>query len=164
VRTAFALLITLTSVRCATVAHGRYQTVPVSSNPADAAVRATCGNDPAVDAGVTPATVRLRRGATCSLTLTKSGYRSETVSFRRARSGVFYANVVPGVVAGTVAGAGEAVGSLLATDSNNNAANGAFAAGFVLGTAIPMLIDHTTGAMYKQVPERVDVTLVPATP
>jgi len=141
------------------------QNVPVNSNPAGAAVRVTCDGAPAVDAGVTPATVRLRRGASaCSLTLAKDGYRTESVSFQRARSGVFYANVVPGVVVGSAAGAGAAVGSLLESDSNDNSGNAAFAAGFVLGTAIPMFIDHATGAMYVQRPERVDVTLTPATP
>ena len=162
-RTICLFAATLLTARCATVAHGRYQSVLVNSNPSGAAVHVDCGAP--ADAGVTPVTVRLRRSAqNCSLTLTNPGYSASTIPFQRVRSGLVYANVAPGVVAGGVIGAGAAIGSLNDTSNSDSAGNNGFAAGFVLGAGAGMLIDHATGAMYKQMPERVDATLTKTSP
>ena len=81
---------------CATVAHGRFQQVPVVSDPAGAAVQVDCGRG-AHDAGVTPVVVKVRRKADfCTLTLTHDGYRSTTVTLSRRWSGWIWGNLLLG--------------------------------------------------------------------
>jgi hypothetical protein len=154
------LLLALVTVRCATVTLGRYQTVPVESNPSGAAVRVSCG-DYERDAGVTPVKVELlRKAETCTLTLTKDGYEPETVEFQRGRSAMVYGNIVPGFFTGTLTGAGAGLVAVLA-EASDEVIIGAFAAGFATGAGLPALVDEATGAMYKHQPERVEVALRP---
>lgn len=154
------LLLALASIRCATVAHGRHQTVPVSSTPSGAAVRATCGAR-SWDAGVTPVNVELRRKSElCTVTLTKEGFAPETVTFDRTRSAFVYGNVVPGAAAGAMTGGGIGLAAAL-LDASDTVVVSATALGFALGFSVPVLVDSATGAMYKHFPERVEVTLRP---
>src|SRR5215468_3216744 len=96
-----ALLLIL-GTSCATVIHGRYQSVPVSSSPAGADITVDCDGERR-NAGVTPAKVALpRRAEACSLTLTKSGYEPEHVSFERVPSKATIANVVPSLYLGVI--------------------------------------------------------------
>lgn len=143
---------------CATIVNGRYQTVPVTSDPAGATVHVQCGNAPS-DGGVTPTSVKLRRSATtCALTLSKSGFADHTVTFQRVTSGWFYANIAfPGLLAEVAVEA--ATGpkfSVFGTTSNKDQVNGVGLAG---GTALGMLLDHSTGAQYTFKPKRVDAKL-----
>ena len=78
---------------CATVAHGRYQSVPVSSSPSGANVTLDC-NGRVKDAGVTPVVVKLKRGADhCSITMTKEGYETTSVVFSKSVSGWVWGNL-----------------------------------------------------------------------
>jgi hypothetical protein len=160
-----ALLLFTCSARCASVVHGRYQDVAVSSTPSGAAVRVDCGDAPA-DAGVTPAKVKLRRGAEhCAITLSKSGYSDHVVTFTRMVSEATWGNIVPGLLIGTVIAAASAP-IVVFSDSaaQEDRANGLGAAGVIGGAGAGAWIDHSTGAMYKQVPGTVDVTLQPRQP
>ena len=90
---------------CATVAHGRFQQVPISSNPAGAAVEVDCGRG-AVAAGETPVVVKMPRKAQyCLVTLTRDGYQPTTVTFARHWSGWVWGNLLLGdwFLAGAVA-------------------------------------------------------------
>ena len=79
---------------CATVAHGRFQQVPVVSNPPGAAVEVDCGQGPVV-AGETPVVVKVRRKAEfCAITLTRDGYRPATVTLARRWSGWIWGNLL----------------------------------------------------------------------
>ena len=81
---------------CATVAHGRYQQIPISSNPEGAAVLLDCGRG-AADAGVTPVVVKMPRKASyCLVTLTRDGYEPATVTFGRHWSGWVWTNLFLG--------------------------------------------------------------------
>lgn len=154
-----ALIALTLSARCASIAHGRYEKVPVKSTPSGAAVRVDCGDVPS-DGGVTPVEVKLRRGAEhCAITLSKAGYADRTIAFTRVVSRVAWANVAPGFVLGMGAGAAVAMGSFLDPNSNDDSANGAAISGIVVGTGIGLLVDRSTGAIYRQVPSTVDVTL-----
>jgi hypothetical protein len=154
-----ALIVLSSSVRCASIAHGRYEKVPVRSTPSGAAVRVDCGDVPS-DGGLTPAEVRVRRGAEhCAITLSKAGYADRTITFTRVVSRVTWGNVGPGLLAGTVAGAGVAVGSFMDPNANNDRANGAAVGGIVVGTGVGVVVDRSTGALYRQVPSSVDATL-----
>ena len=78
---------------CATVAHGKYQQVPVLSNPAGAEVLADCGQG-AESKGVTPVVVKLDRKADrCVITLKKDGYDDSSAVVRRRLSGWFWCNI-----------------------------------------------------------------------
>jgi hypothetical protein len=157
-RFALLLFVTIGATGCATIVHGRYQNVEVASQPAGAHVDVDCGDVPH-DGGTTPATVKVRRGADhCVLTLSSAGYAAETVTLKKAIAGAAWANVGVGLVTGLGVGAALAPVSILGNENDNSANNGAMA-GLVVGAAIPMLIDRGTGAMYKQMPERVSVTL-----
>ena len=81
---------------CATVAHGRFQQIPVVSDPAGAQVALDCGRG-AKDAGVTPVVVKVRRNAeACAITLTHEGYRPTTVTLSRHWSGWVWGNLLLG--------------------------------------------------------------------
>ena len=90
---------------CATVAHGRFQQVPIASNPSGAAVAVDCGRGP-VSAGETPVVVKMPRKAPyCLVTLTHEGYKPTTVTFGRHWSGWVWGNLLLGdwFLAGAVA-------------------------------------------------------------
>jgi hypothetical protein len=90
----WTLIVALLATGCATVQNGRYQQVPVNTDPAGAEVRVACGGTTATH--VTPVVLRLPRGAeVCSLTLTKAGYRTEQVEFDTSASKRFWWNFVP---------------------------------------------------------------------
>lgn len=79
---------------CGTIAHGRYQEVPVTSTPAGAHVSVDCGKG-VKDAGVTPAIVQLRRKSDrCLVTLSKDGYEESSLVFRRGLSGWVWGNLL----------------------------------------------------------------------
>jgi hypothetical protein len=132
---------------CGTIVNGRFQKVPVTSDPAGAAIAVACGDVPA-DGGVTPATVRLRRGApSCSITLKKAGYVDETITFQREVTGAFWANF-------SCASWG-ALASYFA-DASNFSTVVAYAAG---STGVCMGIDYLTGSHLAFAPQSVNVAL-----
>ena len=81
---------------CATVAHGRYQSVPVNSSPSGANVAMDC-NGRVKDVGQTPVIVKLKRKADrCNITLTKDGYEPTSVVFAKSVSGWMWGNLIFG--------------------------------------------------------------------
>lgn len=79
---------------CATIAHGRFQQVPVKSNPSGAAVYADCGNG-AKQVGETPMVVKLQRKADrCIITLRKDGYDDASAILGRSFSGWAWGNLL----------------------------------------------------------------------
>lgn len=159
-KTMLALIAVAFGSRCASIAHGRYQEVPVRSTPPGAAIRVDCGDAPA-DGGVTPATVKLRRAAEhCALTLSKEGFADERVTFTRAHSAIAFANLVPGLLVGTAVAAAEAPVLVWGDSSaSSTRANTAAVGGIAAGTGIGLLVDQRTGALYRQVPGSVDAAL-----
>jgi len=78
---------------CATVAHGKYQEVPVLSNPVGAEVLTDCGKG-AESKGLTPVVVKLDRKADrCVITLKKDGYDDSSAIVKRHLSGWFWCNI-----------------------------------------------------------------------
>jgi len=156
----------LLTARCATMVNGTYQSVPVNSQPAGAVVAVDCA-DAKRDGGVTPTTIQLPRGAeTCSITLSKAGYESWTVDFRRQASRATAMNRVPGVIVGTL-GAVLGVAAVLDDhccgddlDLPAEMAQG----GYKLGSAAGNSVDQRTGGAWKQVPGEVFVRLDPLPP
>jgi hypothetical protein len=101
-RTLLALAVLSICARCATVAHGRYQEVPVNSTPAGAAVTIDCGNG-LQSSGVTPVTVKLKRNADkCALTLVHDGYEDASATFAKAISGWIWGNLAIGGIPGWI--------------------------------------------------------------
>jgi hypothetical protein len=90
------LLVILSSLflnACATVAHGKYQEIPVLSKPAGAEVLTDCGKG-VESAGLTPVVVRVNRKADrCVITLKKDGYEESSAIVKRHLSGWFWCNL-----------------------------------------------------------------------
>jgi len=88
--------------RCASVAHGRYQQVPVNSSPSGANVSVDCGNGTQA-AGQTPVTVNLKRNAEpCTLAVSKDGYEDAKVAFAKSISGWTWGNLAIGGIIGWI--------------------------------------------------------------
>ncbi|HUP59993.1 MAG TPA: hypothetical protein VNA69_06200 [Thermoanaerobaculia bacterium] len=133
---------------CATLHNGRHQEISVVSDPAGADVEVRCGK--MQPAAVTPATVRLPRGAEpCSLILTRPGFHSETVVFDSVPSVWVWGNF-----AGPIAG-----GAIGATRHSDQAFVD-FLFGVLLGGA-GFGIDALTDAMWELEPAKVERKLVP---
>ena len=87
---------------CASIGHGRYQQVPINSNPAGAVVAVNCG-DGSKAAGVTPTTANLKRNSDpCTITVAKDGYEDAAVTFARSVSGWVWGNVFFGGIPGWI--------------------------------------------------------------
>jgi len=133
---------------CATVHNGRYQDIPVVTDPSGATVEVRCGKVQPL--AVTPTTVRLpRRIDQCSLILTRSGFHSETVGFESFASGWVWGNFAAPVVGGVVG-----------TTRHSDQAFVDFFVGAVIGGA-GFGIDALTGAMWRLEPVKVERKLKP---
>jgi len=154
-----AALASIIAVGCGSVFHGSTQQISVNSTPSGATARATCNDGSAVEA-TTPGKLMLRRSAEgCSITLSKSGYESQSVALTRGKSASMVANV-PAAIPSAL---GVGIAGLIVCKGNSSAAGGCFTAGALLGLLLPGYLDARTGAMYTQRPERVDITLRPVT-
>ena len=143
------LAVVLFTQGCATVHNGRHQEVRVVSDPAGASVEVRCGKPQ--PAAVTPATIRLpRRVDQCSLILTRTGFRSETVVFDSSPSVWVWGNFGGPIVGGTIG----------ATRQSDQAFVD-FLLGALLG-GVGFGVDALTGAMWELEPGRVELHLVPA--
>lgn len=105
----------------------------------------------------------LRRGAEhCVITLSKAGYADRTLTFTRVLSHTAWVNFVPGFVLGLASGAAVAIGTAFDDSGRSNARpNEAALGGIVVGTGVGLLVDRSTGAIFRQVPSSVDVALEP---
>jgi hypothetical protein len=156
--TSLALCVLLTS-GCATIVRGPSQSLPVTSDPSGAVVDLRCaGAEPR--AAVTPATFHIPRKATeCTVSVSAAGHHPAELALERQRSGLLWANFAPAAVYGSLVLAVVALlwpmgwSPELELDSVDLA--------LVALTGGGMLIDRGTGAMYKQAPDRIDVTLTP---
>lgn len=133
---------------CATVHNGRDQEIPVVTDPAGATVEVRCGEPQPV--AVTPTNIRLpRRVDQCSLVLTRSGFRSETVVFESNVSGWAWGNFAP-----------LAIGGVVGTTRQSDQAFVDFLVGAVIGGA-GFGLDALTGAMWQLEPAKVERKLTP---
>ncbi len=159
-----AILILQYLTGCATVTHGRFQKIPVTSEPSGADIElAQCGAGRGGSAR-TPAIVSVRRNADgCTITLHKDGYESAHIVLRRDRSRALYANALPAIVLGAATGLVAAIPFVLGDSQGaHDAADASFKIGFAAGAAAPFLVDSKTGAAYRQFPDSVHVALHPA--
>jgi hypothetical protein len=87
---------------CASIAHGRYQQIPINSNPSGASVAVNCG-DGVQAGGATPTTVNLKRNANpCLVTVAKEGYEDAAVTFAKSVSGWVWGNLFFGGIPGWI--------------------------------------------------------------
>ena len=112
---------------------------------------------PCRDGGQTPAIITLKRSAErCAITLSKEGFSDQTFTFTRAGSRVALANLASGLGIGMVAGLAVALATPF---DDSNTANSVALGGVAVGTGVGLLTDRNTGAVYRQVPASVDLTL-----
>jgi hypothetical protein len=169
VRLTLAMLAAVLLAHCATAIHHDLQAVPVTSTPSGADVTLDCGRG-ATRIGTTPLTLMLhRRDSHCSATIVKSGWGAARVDFHRvpsaaALSDVAAALIIGGVVANSnvdfSASNGTSTGGTVnVSASGSGSVPPAAIAGVFLSGAL--LVDVASGALFAQVPRRVDVTLQP---
>ena len=91
------LLMLILNTGCATIIHGKYQTVPVSSTPPGAHVRSSSG-----DICATPCQLNLLRDNEYVLVASVDGYDPQQQSVGKDTSGWFWANLILGGIVGGV--------------------------------------------------------------
>lgn len=91
------LLMLILNTGCATIIHGKYQTVPVSSMPPGAHIRSSSG-----DICVTPCQLNLLRDNEYVLVASLDGYDHQQQSLGKDTSGWFWANIILGGIVGGV--------------------------------------------------------------
>src|SRR5256885_9344949 len=139
-----AALAMLLTAACGSIFHGSTQQISVDSTPPGATARATCSDGSAVEA-TTPGKLLMRRNAEgCSITVSKTGYESQSVAFTRAKSAAMIGNV--GASLGSAAAG--AIVALIVCGGNHNYAGGCVGVGALLGLLLPGYVDAQTGAMY----------------
>jgi hypothetical protein len=140
------------SLGCASMANGRFERIEVESTPAGTDVNVIC-DGARVDSGVTPASLRIRRGsASCELGLAHDGYESATVPLVRAIAPMYWANLVLAA----------AMIPAIQVNSDGGIGSGAVSAGLgavSVGGLAGLVIDRNNGSMYRHTPQRVEVTL-----
>ena len=82
---------------CGTIIHGRYQTIPVSSNPIGAQVRSSSG-----ETCICPCQLTLLRDNEYVLVASLEGYEPQQQSVGKDTSGWFWANIILGGIIGGV--------------------------------------------------------------
>ena len=133
---------------CATAHNGRHQEIPVLTDPAGATVEVRCGKPQPI--AVTPTTIRVpRRVDHCSLLLTRSGFRSETVVFESTVSGWVWGNF-----------AAPAFGGAVGATRQSDQAFVDFLVGAAIG-GVGFAVDALTGAMWQFEPAKVERKLMP---
>lgn len=96
------LTLAMFTVRCASIAHGTHQTIPISSNPPGATVAVSCGKAKPV-LNKTPTTFDAPRHANpCSIIVSKEGYEDSSFAFTRRMSGWFWGNILIGGILGMI--------------------------------------------------------------
>ena len=150
----------LTAAGCGTVIHGGSQRLPVSSNPPGATVRASCTDGTSAQASTPGALVLPRNAEGCTVTVEKSGYRTETVALRRGKSAAMVGNIGASVVGATV-GVITGVLGCAVVGGKGSTLDTCAAGGGLIGLLFPGWLDARTGAMYTQHPDRIDVVLQP---
>jgi len=137
----------LLSAGCASTINDPMQRIPVTSSPSHAAITLACAGEEPRHAGYTPTTIALPRDADgCEITLSKLGYREETIRFRRAATALDAPLPLRGAGIGLV----EALSWMI---SGNDFVEQALGPPFAKD-------DHRGGAP-EQAPARVDVELLP---
>jgi hypothetical protein len=127
---------------CATIVHGRRQTVTVTSDPSGAAVTVLSGQTVKATPGVTPIKLQLtRRDPDITIRLEKPGCPPAEVRVKRSLSGWTFGNLI--------------TANPLAMQGYDDNAAGMYA-GQLGVTAAMVLTDVATGGAYK-LPKVVDV-------
>ena len=153
-RFTLAVALSLVLGGCATMEHGRYETIELHSEPEGASVALDCGSAPRHPKLVTPAAIEIPRSAeNCTITFLRDGYLPKTVKLERKIASETARNF------GGVVAAGEMVTTDCCHDDFWMALSFATFLGGVAYGGVGVAIDHATGAMYEHVPQLVDVQL-----
>ena len=112
-------------------------------------------------------TLVLRRRDTCSVTLSKAGFRDAVVQLHRRPSAATLTNVLPAGLAAGIASSSHidiagnngstSGGVVTASASGSGSISPAAVGGIVLSTGL--LVDIGSGAFFEQTPKRIDIVL-----
>ena len=140
-----ALLLVLTG--CATIAHGTHETIAFDSTPDGANVKLKC--EKVTREVVTPAKIEIPRNATeCIATISKSGFRTSTVTLDRIPTKSYWLNFI---------GLGAIPFGL--SDNSPIDIGGDAGLALLLSSAVGFAVDSFDGAMFEHTPHEVRVTL-----
>jgi hypothetical protein len=93
----------LFSVNCGTIIHQTTQTIPVTSEPAGAAVTVACGEVENAPNLTTPTKVEVHRKPDfCVISLEKEGYAREDVRLEKTLSALYLGNILVGGIIGFI--------------------------------------------------------------
>jgi hypothetical protein len=150
-------LCVLLNTGCATMVRGPSQKLPVTTEPPGAVVDLRCMGAESL-AAVTPATLRLpRKAEECTATISAAGHHTMEVPLQRERGGWFFGNIAPGAMTASIAFLYITLGTVV----EGRTTGLELLLVPVALTGGGMLIDRGTGAMYNQMPQRIDVVLEP---
>lgn len=133
---------------CGTVMHGTRDTIYVDSKPDGAAASISCAGN--VEArGTTPARLVIpRRAQGCSVTVERTGHKTQRLDLDQSFSGAFWTNF--------------AFSPVLATATIINGRDfGYDTAAALLTSGVAFLVDQLTGAKYTYEPKEIVVVLEP---
>ncbi|HVT03433.1 MAG TPA: hypothetical protein VHL58_08695 [Thermoanaerobaculia bacterium] len=150
-----SLLLCALVTSCATVSSGRYERIPVTSNPEGASVAVDCGKAARHAANRTPTTITVPRNATpCRVLLRLDGYETQSVALRRqSAADLRNFNVAAAGVVFLDSGGGD--------DDLGVAIGLVTMVGGVVWGGVGLAVDRATGAMFHHTPEKIRVALQP---
>jgi len=144
-----ALLLAVATASCATVSHGRNETISIDSSPAGASVELKC--DQITRSATTPAAIIIPRNATeCVATVSKPGFAPKTVAFDRSPSRAYWLNFI-----------GIAALPFGISDNSPIDIGGGTGLALIASGVAGLSVDAFNGAMFKHSPSTVKVTLDP---
>lgn len=147
-------LASIMAVRCATATNGRYEMIPITSDPPGASVRVDCGKANRRAPKVTPTVIAIPRNADrCAVLLVKEGYERQSITLDRVVSEKAIRNFYAAAVGL------EAMDEVSWDDDLF-----AVAFFFTLSTAalggVGLAVDRATGALFEHKPKFIEVDLV----
>jgi len=143
-----AVILALALTGCATVAGGTNETLAVDSRPSGATVELRC--DSVSRDATTPAAITIpRRADDCIVTISKIGFRSQSVALERGVAPAYWLNFI-GL-------------SAITGLSDNSPLNisGDDALALIVAGGVGLAVDAIDGAMHRHEPRTIDVELAP---
>lgn len=142
------------AVRCATAANGRYERIPIKSDPPGASVRVDCGKANRRAPKVTPTVIAIPRNADrCSVLLVKDGYERRSVTLDRVVSEKVIRNFY-------AAAFGLEAMDELSWDDDLFAVAFFFTLSSAALGGVGLAVDRATGALFEHEPKFIEVDLV----
>lgn len=142
------------AVRCATATNGRYEMIPITSDPPGASVRVDCGKAKRRAPKATPTVIAIPRNADrCSVLLVKDGFERRSITLDRVVSEKAIRNFYAAAI-------GLEAMDEVSWDDDLFAVAFFFTLSSVALGGVGLAVDRATGALYEHEPKFIQVNLV----